>query len=70
MIRGWEEVVRYSSKKGKRDSVSSNEEPIKDAPEKASAGSVQSTLTENEDMEEDRVIDHLIFVIHGYDRTC
>ena len=65
LIRGWDEVIKYSDKKKTADNVSTSS---KGSPEKGSPNSISDIPkieVETEEDEEDRVIDHLMFVIHG-----
>lgn len=72
LIRGWDEVIKYLDKKGKRDSVSSVGSS-KERTDNISPTSENESPKIEVDMDEDdgeRVIDHLVFVIHGYEYFC
>jgi hypothetical protein len=71
LIRGWDEVIKYLDKKGKRESVLSRESTEKVSPtsQNESPKKTESPTkmdVEMDEDEEDRVIEHLVFVIHGY----
>ena len=70
MIRGWDEVIKYLDKKGKRESVLSRESggnvsPTSQNESPKKTESPTKMEVEMEEDEEDRVIEHLVFVIHG-----